>query len=130
MGFSFQSHSQILISLLFGDKLNSEGLEFGLEGAYSSSFISGMDSPSRLNGLNLGFYFDIKIKNACSLYTGCMVKSRLGIDQLSDNDLRLLGATIHDQEGDYSQKLSYFIVPALLKYKFKNHIYVAGLKVY
>ena len=25
-------HSQVLLSVIFGDKLNSEGLEFGLEG--------------------------------------------------------------------------------------------------
>jgi len=28
----FTSHSQLLMSLIFGDKLNSEGIEFGLEG--------------------------------------------------------------------------------------------------
>ena len=36
----FQAQSQILLSLLFGDKLNSDGLEFGLEGGFNwASFI-------------------------------------------------------------------------------------------
>ncbi len=47
-------------------------------------------------------------------------------------DLEFLNATIYKdqngniQEGDYSQKMSYFLVPALAKYKFKNHIYAEG----
>ncbi|MCD4788577.1 MAG: hypothetical protein K8R37_01155 [Bacteroidales bacterium] len=34
------SQSQILISLILGDKLNSEGLEFGLEGGFNWSNVS------------------------------------------------------------------------------------------
>ena len=32
--FGYQANSQVLISLLFGDKLNSENIEFGLEGGF------------------------------------------------------------------------------------------------
>ena len=124
--FSIGMQSQILITLLFGDKLNSEGLEFGLEGGMSYSAITGLESNNKESNFFLGFYFDILLKNQWSLETGVMVKSTLGNDDLTENDLDFLGVSIYDEEteGVYSQKSGYFIVPALIKYKFKNHIYV------
>ena len=52
-----------------------------------------------------------------------LVKSTLGVDKLSDKDLAFLDATIYDAEGDYKQRINYFIVPALARYKFKNNMY-------
>ncbi len=128
----FTSQSQVLITLLLGDKLNSENLEFGLEGGINWTNISGMETKNFARKWNLGFYFDIRLKNQWFLYTGVLVKSNMGVDKLTDNDLDFLQATIyHDlndnnqrAEGDYSQKMNYFLVPALIKYKFKNHMYV------
>lgn len=118
--------SQVLISLLFGDKLNSDGLEFGLEGGATYSAIGALESNNLESNFYLGFYFDVRIKNQWSLDTGVMVKSTLGNDDLTDSDLEFLGATIYDDETDgvYSQKTGYFLVPALIKYKFDNHIYL------
>jgi len=116
--------SQILITLLLGDKLNSDGLEFGLEGGVNWTNISKMETNNFARKWNLGFYFDIRLKKQWYLYTGVLVKSEMGVDKLTDNDLNFLKATTYDQEGDYNQKMNYFLVPALAKYKFKNHLYV------
>lgn len=123
-------HSQVLITLLLGDKLNSEGLEFGLEGGINWTQITGMETKNFARKWNLGFYFDIRLKNQWFLYTGVLVKSNLGVDNLTDNDIAFLGATIYINDttgeripGSYSQKLNYFLVPALIKYKFKEHFY-------
>ncbi len=128
---SMESQSQVLISLLLGDKLNSDGLEFGLEGGFNWTNISGMETNDFARKWNLGFYFDIRMKNQWSFYTGVLVKSNMGVDKLTDNDLDFLKATIYKDfddpnqraEGDYSQKMNYFLVPALAKYTFKNNIY-------
>jgi hypothetical protein len=123
------AQSQVLITLLLGDKLNSDGLEFGLEGGLNWANVSGLETNDFARKFNLGFYFDIRIKNEWSLYTGVLVKSNLGVDKLTDNDLNTLGATKYiDSDGtplvgDYSHKMNTFLVPALLRYKFKNHIY-------
>lgn len=124
LGMAPLAHSQILISLLLGDKLNSDGVEFGLEGGLNWSTIAGFDSHKYKSSLNLGFYFDLRMKNQWSLNTGVLVKSKLGTAKLSDADLVVLEAPTYEGEGDYSQVINYFIVPALIKYKFKNHIYV------
>lgn len=123
---SVTGQSQVLISLLFGDKLNSDGLEFGLETGVNWSKISDMESSKALAAWNIGFYFDIRLKNQWHLYTGLLVKSKLGLDELSQNDLQLLNTTIYPENGEYSQKANYFIVPALAKYKFSNHMYLEG----
>ncbi|WP_163717798.1 porin family protein [Mangrovibacterium lignilyticum] len=121
---TFTSHSQILISMLFGDKLNSDGLEFGLEGGINFSQISGMETSSSMVAYNLGYYFDIRIKNQWNLYTGMLVKSNFGSDNLTENDLNSLGATINVEKGDYKQVIKAFQLPVLAKYHFKNHFYL------
>ncbi len=122
-------NSQVLLSLVFGDKLNSDGLEFGLEGGVNWSDVSELGTKSLAN-FNLGFYFDIRLKNNWNLDTGVLVKSTLGTNNLSDEDLTYLGIVKEEEPGSYSQEISYFIVPILLKYNFKNRIYVeAGPQV-
>jgi len=127
---SFFTQSQVLITLLFGDKLNSDGLEFGLEGGINMSTISGLETHKYLNTFNLGFYFDIRIKNKWSVYTGVLVKSNLGVNKLTDNDIKSLDVQMYKDinnknlDGTYSHKMNYFLVPVFLKYKFKNHIYI------
>ena len=54
--------SQVLLSLIFGDKLNSDVLEFGLEGGTHFSNISNIEKDKALTVFSLGFYFDIRLK--------------------------------------------------------------------
>lgn len=121
IGVSMQS--QVLIALLLGKSLNTGKIEFGLDGGVNFANVSGMEGNDWYRKWNLGFYFDIKMKEQWYLNTGVLVKSELGLDNLTASDLEFLGASIHDEEGEYSQSLSYFLVPALARYKFKNHIY-------
>ena len=121
---SINVQSQVLISLLLGDKLNSDGVEFGLEGGFNFSKISKLESNRYLPLFNLGFYFDIRLKNKWYLYTGVLVKSGMGTNRLSENDLNFLQIEVFPEEGNYSQKINYFMVPAQAKYKFKNSIYI------
>ncbi len=128
--FVYNLQSQVLIALLLGDKLNTGKIEFGLDGGYNFSTISEMDASKWNNAWNLGFYFDIKVKEKWYLNTGVLVKGSLGVKELSHEDLVYLNSPLLDYEdvinkdGTYTQNISYFIVPVLAKYKFKNHIHV------
>jgi hypothetical protein len=124
IGYGLQS--QVLIALLLGDKLNTGKIEFGLDGGFNFSDISGMDTSKWSNDFFLGFYFDIKMKENWYLNTGFLVKSTLGVEDLSDDDLEFLKATIYEPEGEYKQQMSYWILPVLAKYKFKNNMYAGG----
>ena len=120
--------SQILISLLLGDKLNTGKIEFGLDGGVNLSTIQGLDDAERFTGFNLGFYFDIKVFRNPSwmLNTGVIVKSPHGAEELpvySLNDPALDSVFVG---GNISRKLRYFNVPIMMKYQFPNRIYVKG----
>jgi hypothetical protein len=125
IGIGYSGSSQVLISIIFGDKLNSEGLEFGLDGGVNFSTISGMEEKQFATNLHLGFYFDILLKNQWYLNTGVLVKSSQGASSLGENDVKELYPEISNvlDSGSYSQGLGYFNVPIMLKYKFKNHIF-------
>ncbi len=124
------SQSQVLITLLLGDKINSEGLEFGLEGGLNWTKVSGLETTSFARKWNLGFYFDIRLKNQWWIYTGVLVKANYGVDKLTDCDLDTLGAKKYFNnnggriEGNYSAKINSFMVPVLMRYKFKNYMYI------
>ena len=125
--FPFLGNSQVLISLLLGDKLNSGEIEFGLDGGLSLSDLSGLDAADWHANYNLGFYFDFKMKNPdWLLNTGVRVKSTLGAENLPvytfgqpDIENAFVG-------GEVTRKLNYFHVPVSMKYKFSDHFYAHG----
>ncbi len=116
--------SQVLISILLGDKLNSPGLEFGLEGGMNASNIMSLDNSGTLRTFNIGFYFDILLKENLYMYTGVLVKADMGANKLGPSDLEFLNIELQEEEGTYSQFINYFVVPALAKYRFDNRFYV------
>ena len=124
--FGIQSiNSQVLISLVFGDKLNSPKLEFGLEGGANFSTISNLEGAKNRTDFNLGFYFDFMLKNpAWTVNTGVIVKSTLGANDLPVYSLNNAELDNAFAGGHVDRKIGYFHVPIMIKYKFDNHIYV------
>lgn len=110
--------------MLLGDKLNTGKIEFGLTGGYNRSTISGLESRKCESAMNLGFYFDILIKDQWIFDTGVLVKSSMGIRNLTEKDIEFLGIDTYDVDGNYNQIMNYFWIPAMIKYKFKNHFYL------
>lgn len=119
--------SQVLISLVFGDKLNSPNIEFGLDGGLTLSTIDNLKGAEYKDGFNLGFYFDFKLKNpAWMINTGVLVKSPMGAENIpiyNLNDTHLDSLFIG---GNVERNLGYFQIPINLKYMFKSNIFVKG----
>ena len=121
------ARTQVLISILLGDKLNTGKIEFGLDGGANWSTIKSIDGAKNLTGFNLGFYFDFKLKNpSWMLNTGVIVKSNMGADELPVYTLGNPDLDNAFSGGKISRKINYFNVPVMMKYNFKNHIYVKG----
>lgn len=118
--------SQLLMSLLFGEKLNSGDIEFGLEGGVNTESITNMESTNYRAAFNIGNYFYIRLKNDLWLDTGTLVKYEQGIGKLTHGDLTTLGIEIHPEEGKYEQIIKSIIIPAQLMYRFKSSIYIEG----
>src|SRR5689334_7572757 len=69
---------QILISILLGDKLNSDKIEFGLDGGLAYTNIRALDQSDAARAFHLGFYFDIKMTQNLLFHTGVILKSTMG----------------------------------------------------
>jgi hypothetical protein len=123
----YNADGQILISLLFGDKLNSEKLEFGLDGGVNIPRIRGEENGKAAGKFNLGFYFEIKFNNLnWMLHTGVIGISNMGTRGLP---VYLLGDSLLDanfEGGQVHRELGYFNIPIMIKHVFKNKFYIQG----
>jgi len=122
----YQAHSQVLISLLFGDALNSDKIEFGLEGGFNRSYLFDVPDSKGLNSFNLGFYFHIKIKENSFISTGVRVKSNVGARGMSTYPI---GDPEFDQvfeNAELIQEINYFYVPVMYQYRFNQRIIIEG----
>jgi len=126
ISISQKANSQVLISLLLGDKLNTEKLKFGIDGGVNFSNITNIDPSQYKAHFNLGFYFDFLLKENTRWYfhTGVLVKSAMGpqglntyLTENADLDSLFSGGTME-------RKLSYFNVPLLIRYKFKSEFFI------
>jgi hypothetical protein len=126
--FGHNANSQVVISLLFGDKLNSEKVKFGLDGGlnYSDLITKSSDSTEDYRGFNLGFYFDIQLKKNSNwyLHTGLLLKSPMGADGLPTYSLNNPELDSTYKNGSIHRQLKYVNVPLLMRYKFNNHLFV------
>ena len=70
--------AQVLISLVFGEALNTDKIEFGLIGGLNRSYLNDITESEGLNNFALGFYFHILAKKNSYISTGVWVKSNAG----------------------------------------------------
>ncbi len=118
--------SQILISLLLGDKLNNPNLEFGIDGGLNIMSLQGVEGSTSKTGFNLGFYFDIKTKHKWILHTGIIVKSPMGAAGITPYPLNNPDLDNAFAGGEVKRNLRYFNLPVIIKRPFKNQFYVEG----
>jgi len=121
---SLSASPQVLISLLLGDALNTDKIEFGLDGGVNFANIANLETSKPLPLFNLGFYFDIKIKNQLMFHTGVLVKSTQGADKLNPYSLNDPGLDEQFADGYVTRKINQFSVPIMLKYRFAERFHV------
>lgn len=119
----YSANSQVIISLLFGDALNSPNVEFGLDGGINFANISNLDPGESASLFNLGFYFDIKLKQQLMLHTGVIVKSNMGAENLAVYSLDNPALDQEFADGSVTRKVNQFAVPILIKYRFGDYFH-------
>lgn len=119
-------HSQILISLIFGDKLNSEKLEFGLDGGLAITDIKNLAGSEFRTGLNLGLYFDIQLKENSNFFvhTGVILKSPAGAKGLESYPIGNADLDLLLSDSEIQRKLHYFYVPGLFRYRHSSFFFI------
>lgn len=127
LSIGVQAKSQVLISILLGDKLNTGKIEFGLDGGLNASNIQGLNGGDLAGRFNIGFYFDFKLKNpSWMIHTGCIVKSTMGAEDLPVYSLNDADLDAAFEGGSVDRRLNYFNVPIMIKYLFKSNFSVEG----
>jgi hypothetical protein len=120
------SHSQVIIALLFGDKLNSDKLEFGLAGGLNLSNISNMTDTKNRSGFNLGLYFNIKLNENCFLRIEAVPKFPTGISKMKPYSLNDPGLDSLLYAGEVTRKIKNIGLPVLIRYRIKNLLFAEG----
>lgn len=126
ISLSTTSRAQILISLLLGDVLNSEKIEFGLTTGLNRSYILDIEESSGLNNFNIGFYFHINMFESSYLSTGVLVKTNVGARGMSPYPI---GDPEFDDvyaEGKLTKEINYFYVPILWHQRINNRFFLEG----
>lgn len=110
------TQAQILIAILFGDKLNSDKLEFGLVVSPGLTDISGIGGSYK-TGLNLGLYFTYKVNDRWFLHPELIAKGSFGAKDLapyptgSDSLDRLFAG------GSVERRVQSFSMPLMVHYR-------------
>lgn len=125
------TQGQVLLSILFGDKLNSDNLEFGLSGGFNHSTIRGISESRGMNHWELGFYFDIVLKKETPWYvgTGVYVKSNVGGRNipLDYPGNRVISDSVYndfvDFDGHVDKQFNTFYIPVNIRYLSKFGIF-------
>ncbi len=128
------TQGQVLLSLIFGDKLNSGKVEFGMNGGFNLSYIRGIHESKGQNNWELGFYFDILLKEKSPWYlaTGVYIKSNVGGRNipLDFAGNRVINDSVYNgfvnAKGSVEKKFNTFYVPLNLRYLSKSGFFIEG----
>jgi len=117
-------NGQVLITILLGDALNTDKIEFGLVGGMNRSYINDISDSKGLNNFNLGFYFHILMKNNSYFSTGVLVKSNVGATGMPTYPIGNESFDTVYQNGTLTKKINCFYVPILFHQRFNNRWYI------
>jgi len=112
-----QTRGQVLIALLFGDKLNSGNLEFGLSGGLNASNIHAYPGADYKTGLALGLYFNIKINDRWYIHPEANPKFPTGVDHLQVYSLNDQVLDSLFSQASITRKVKNITVPVLVRYR-------------
>jgi hypothetical protein len=121
--------SQVLIAVIFGDKLNSGKVEFGLILSPCLTNVTNIGAAYR-TGLDLGLYFNIKLSDDLFFSPELTAKSAFGAGHIApyptgnDSLDHLLAG------GDVTKKAQGFSMPLKMRYRVIHRLFAeAGLQV-
>jgi len=115
------ANAQVLIGLLFGDKLNSPRTEFGLNLNLNHCNISDISNPEYKRALGFGLFFDFKITDNWVFGSSLFFLSPKGVENFNKSesfygyfaDSSFIDATT-------TRKMNYFEIPLFMKYQLKS----------
>lgn len=120
------ARGQILISLIFGEALNTPKIEFGLTGGWNQSYLLDIDEAEALNNLNLGFYFHIMLKQNAFISTGVLVKNNVGGSGMPTYQVGNAEFDALFADGERTTKINLFYVPIMYQQRIHQRWMLEG----
>jgi len=117
--------AQVIIALLFGDKLNTDKLEFGLFGGPTFSNISNMGAEAKA-GFNLGLFFNVKMSENFFLHPEAIAKESLGAKGIAPYPTGNPEIDEDFKNGSVTRKIKAVSLPLLVDYRIKGSLFVEG----
>ena len=81
------ARSQVLIALIFGDKLNTPNIEFGLNVGANFTTMTNYPAAKYKTGLNIGLYFNFKLTDHWYLHPELLFLNQMGSRGINNRDL-------------------------------------------
>jgi hypothetical protein len=120
--------AQVLLAILFGDKLNTDKIEFGIAVNPVFTNITGVEGKYR-NGLDLAIYFDFKIKSKFFIHVEGVAKGAFGEEEIATYHTGLDTVDILFADGNYERKIKAFSMPVLARYAISKKLFIdAGIR--
>ena len=116
-------NSQVLIAVLFGDKLNSGKLEFGLVVSPTLTNITNSESDNRV-GLNLSLFFNIWPANKFSIRVEMSPKTAFGAKNITPYSLGNDSLDHFFESGSVERIIRTMNLTMLGRYSFSPHFFV------
>jgi hypothetical protein len=119
--------SQVLIALVFGDKLNTPNIEFGLNVGGNFSTLANHPDAKYKTGLNLGLYFNFKLGDHLYLHPEFQFMNQMGTRGVDNRDLP--GNDWDDETLETVREINYLTLVFLPRYKLTNQLFFeAGIR--
>ena len=115
------ARSQVLIALLFGDKLNTPNIEFGLNVGGNMTTLTNYPDAKYLTGLNLGLYFNFKLSDHFYLHPEMLFMNQMGSRGVNNTNLPF--PELQQETLETWTESNYFTLVLLPRYKLTNHLY-------
>ena len=118
------SHAQVLISIIFGDKLNTDKMTFGLTLGSAWNSLTDYATVDAQANFNLGLFLTFKLKQRLFLQFDALAKYKLGAKGLP---VYTLGDATLDtiyQHGSLKRSISYLGLNTSLQYRIWKYLNV------
>jgi Outer membrane protein beta-barrel domain len=117
------SMAQVLIALVFGDKLTTDKLEFGLSVSPALTNITDVQSKVR-PGLDLGLYFNVKISDNFFLHPEAIPKSAFGAKGIPPYPTGNGALDTFFAGGSVQRSIKAISLPLLVRYRIHRLLFV------
>lgn len=117
-------HSQVLISILFGDKLNTDKMTFGLVLGNAWNNLTGYSKADAYSNFNLGIFLTLKLKQRLFIQFDALAKYKSGAKGLPVYSLDDHVLDSIYQHGSLQRSIKCFALNTSLQYRIWKYLNV------